>query len=146
MPRIKDNADEFFADLDKLAPKRKSHFLVIQNVMEYAIFLQRKAGFYVFNDEHLVRTCDKWIRGLLRSGKPLTDRNIELALEAAGQEERTFLRSSTGESRPPVRAGEGPRRAHPGHWADVTTNLRAGYQYRVNGKGGWHIDQRVKRG
>lgn len=32
-------------------------------------------------------------------------------------------KSLTGETRPPAKSGEGPRKAHPGGWADITDNL-----------------------
>lgn len=37
----------------------------------------------------------------------------------------------TGRLRPPVYAGNPPRPAHPGNWADITTQLVQGYTYSV---------------
>lgn len=56
-------------------------------------------------------------------------------LQLVGQDTVSYLRSLTTEMRPPARAGEPDRRAHPGHWADVTTNLRQAYGYRVERSG-----------
>jgi len=36
--------------------------------------------------------------------------------------------SLTGETRPPAKSGEGPRKAHPGGWADITGNLAISIQ------------------
>lgn len=54
-----------------------------------------------------------------------------LLLEAAGAETISYLRSLTAEMQPPVRRSEGPRAAHPGHWADITGDLARGYGYAV---------------
>lgn len=46
-----------------------------------------------------------------------------------------YLRSYTDELRPPAKVGDGPRFAHPGHWGDVTNNLKNahGHEVIVNG-------------
>lgn len=132
--RIEDNADEFIRSYDKLTPKRKRHVLVLANNRDYAKTLHDRLGYYVFNDDTMLEKAQKWIVAMLESGMDLTDRNIENALEAAGLEEVVFLRSYTSRMRPPVRAGQGSRRAHPGGWADVTSNLANSYSVSVNGR------------
>lgn len=134
--RIRDNADQFLKEYDKLVPVRKRHTLDLINNMEYAETLHNRHGYYVFNDEHMLETAAQWIRELIESGQPLSVQTIEDALDGAGFEEINFLRSYTNEMRPPVRAGQGPRRAHPGGWSDVTNNLRNAYHHKVNGKRG----------
>lgn len=52
-------------------------------------------------------------------------------LELTGIEAVAFLRSLGAEMRPPRNPGEGPRRAHPGGWADVTGNLANAYSSEV---------------
>lgn len=41
----------------------------------------------------------------------------------------------TGKLRPPVYAGNPPRPAHPGNWADITTVLVQGFTYSVKWQG-----------
>ena len=43
--------------------------------------------------------------------------------------------SYTGQLRPPAFAGNPPRPAHPGEWADITTQLMQGYVYSVRWQG-----------
>ena len=59
-----------------------------------------------------------------------------LVAEAIGVETIAYLRSLTSEMRPPARVPgtktvTGVRRAHPGHWADVTGQLAASYDHEV---------------
>lgn len=53
------------------------------------------------------------------------------AAHVVGNETIAYLRSLTDKMRPPARNGEGPRRAHPGGWADVRGTLAASYSYKV---------------
>ena len=55
----------------------------------------------------------------------------KMVLDSAGIDTVAFLRSLTTEMRPPVRSSEGPRQAHPGHWADITGNLAGAYDARA---------------
>lgn len=61
---------------------------------------------------------------------------IELVAQAVGAETIAYLRSLTSEIRPPARRPSGvmtgPRRAHPGHWADVTSQLANSYWFEVS--------------
>ena len=45
------------------------------------------------------------------------------AVEYAGREAVKFATSYTGNSKPGVNPGDGPRRTHPGNWSDVSSNL-----------------------
>jgi hypothetical protein len=61
---------------------------------------------------------------------------MALVAEAIGVETIAYFRSLTNEMRPPARvpgtkATTGVRRAHPGHWADVTGQLAASYDHEV---------------
>jgi hypothetical protein len=58
-------------------------------------------------------------------------RGMLFALEALGIQTIAFLRSLTNEMRPPVRAGEGARHAHPGHWSDITGILANSYGWSL---------------
>ncbi|HYC31116.1 MAG TPA: hypothetical protein VEB59_02450 [Gemmatimonadales bacterium] len=60
---------------------------------------------------------------------------LELVLQQVGQETIDYLRSLTDEMRPPARAGEPQRQAHPGHWADVTSQLANSYRWEVQRTG-----------
>jgi hypothetical protein len=51
--------------------------------------------------------------------------------EMVGHETIAFLRSKTGETQPPLRAGQPSRRAHPGGWADVSGNLALAYEFEI---------------
>lgn len=60
-----------------------------------------------------------------------SQKQIEYAAHVIGARVIAHLRSLTDEMRPPARAGEGMRRAHPGGWADVRGALSLGYRYEV---------------
>lgn len=55
----------------------------------------------------------------------------EYTLELVGIRVTNYLRSLTETMRPPVKADEGPRQAHPGGWADVSGQLALSYHYDV---------------
>lgn len=57
--------------------------------------------------------------------------------EAIGHRTVAYLRSLTGVMRPPAKPGGAFRYAHPGGWADITSNLANAYRFEVrpNGKG-----------
>ncbi|MDX1546649.1 MAG: hypothetical protein R3247_06660 [Rhodothermales bacterium] len=94
------------------------------------------------NDEALIAEFER--------GLELSPARVEAMLEAVGAELTNWLRSLTGEMRPPPGArlvvssagsvytyvppkgrAEGPRQAHPGGWADVTGQLALGYKHEV---------------
>lgn len=52
-------------------------------------------------------------------------------LDAVGAETVSYLRSYTSQRVPAVRRGEPERKAHPGGWGDVTSNLMNSYRYEV---------------
>lgn len=60
-----------------------------------------------------------------------TQQRAVYAAHVIGAETIAFLRSLTNEMRPPARAGEGMRQAHPGGWADVRSTLELSYSYEV---------------
>jgi len=128
-----DNIDAVLRDMEGFVPSR-NHTLNLANNREYARYLHDKAGFYVFSDERLRNDVVEWIRKVIDAGIPLNDENAINALDAAGFQYVDFLQSLTLEMRPPVKKGEGPRRAHPGHWADITRNLANSYVHDVDGK------------
>lgn len=131
MPVI-DNMDDYLDDIGGQMPSRSVHVLTLANVMEYAEHLQNKAGYFVFNMSHLQQTLGQWLQRLVASQQMMTDENVEHVLDATGFEEVNFLRSYTSTMRPPVKPGEGDRRAHPGGWSDVTGNLAGAYTHQVN--------------
>jgi hypothetical protein len=56
---------------------------------------------------------------------------VARAYDRTGDRTVKALQDYTGEMRPPVRAGDPPRPAHPGHWADISFDLRDNYGYVV---------------
>jgi hypothetical protein len=73
-----------------------------------------------------------------RTQRILSDRTVyepllalELALDLVGHEVVTYLKSYTAELRPPASGQGSSRAAHPGHWADITGDLRNKYGYKV---------------
>ena len=60
-------------------------------------------------------------------------RKANLALQTIGIETVAYLRSLTTKLQPPAKKGEGPRPAHPGGWADISTTLVNSYGYEVYG-------------
>lgn len=50
-------------------------------------------------------------------------RRIKQAVEAEAEMAVNFVTSLTSRTKEGVRSGDGPRRMHPGNWADVTSNL-----------------------
>lgn len=69
---------------------------------------------------------------MLERVKGDTLKRVQRTMQVVGVETVTYLRSLTKTMRPPVRPGEGPRRAHPGGWADVTGNLANAYEWEVD--------------
>ncbi len=128
-----DNIDAVLRDMEGFVPSR-NHTLNLANNMEYAKPLHDKHGYYVFNDERLRNAVVEWIRKVIDAGIPLNDENAINALDAAGFQYIDHLQSLTLKMRPPVKPGEGMRRAHPGGWADITTNLAGAYTHDVDGK------------
>lgn len=58
-------------------------------------------------------------------------RNVALIMERIGWETVAFLRETGHGTRPPVRPGEPSRSAHPGGWADVTSQLANAYRFEL---------------
>jgi hypothetical protein len=71
------------------------------------------------------------VRAAIRSSVEQQGRLLLQALSLTGVEAITYARSLTSELRPPRRRGEGMRRAHPGHWSDITSNLANAYAWSV---------------
>lgn len=68
------------------------------------------------------------------------DLKIRQVLEYIGLQTVAYLRSLTSATRPPIRAGAAPRPAHPGGWADVSSDLAASYAYTIEPMaGGWAL-------
>ena len=112
----------------------RDHDLQVQNVAEYANYLDKKHGYYVMNDAKTLAVVMQWLREVLAAGLPLTDAHITKAIDGAGYEVINFLQSLTGEMRPPVKVGEGMRKAHPTGWADITRILAGSYEHIIDGK------------
>ena len=114
--------------------RKAQHTLTMANGMEYAPRVHFLKGRYVLDGEHTAQVFRKTIRAATAGGVPISDKMIELTLEATGFEEVNHQRDLTGEMRPAVRSREGQRSAHPGHWADDSVNLSNSYKAYVNGK------------
>lgn len=85
-------------------------------------------------DFELSISDEEWVRELERV-RISELQKVEALLEVTGREVVAYLRSLTGETRPAVRPGQPSRRAHPGHWADVTGILSNSYDFRVERDG-----------
>jgi len=107
----------------------EEHTLTVANLMEYAVYLHHKEGFYVFNDEQLARIIRQKMAGI---DGALSDEKIQGALQTAAAEYINWLLEQTGATRPPLRAGGTRRKARKGNWADVTGNLAAHYKSQVD--------------
>lgn len=71
------------------------------------------------------------IREAHEAGQREDIRTLRDILDVVGAETVAWLRSHTAGLRPPAKAGEPDRRAHPGGWADVTGQLAASYDHTV---------------
>lgn len=93
--------------------------LEFSNSMEYAVYLNAKEGYFVFNPDHALKTIVDTINETLKAGLPMTFDNVALSLEAAGWKELNWLRSYIGD-------------AHVGNWQDRSFLLMRAYRFRVN--------------
>lgn len=134
--RIAGNAAQYRRRLRGEVQTRRRHTLTLANTMEYAEPLHNREGYYVFSDERAWEAVATWLKELVESDQSINATTIAKALDGAGFEEINRLRSYTDQMRPPVREGQGMRRAHPGGWSDITNNLRNGYRHLVNGRRG----------
>lgn len=126
-----DNLDQFLSGLDGLAPS-ENHKITFANNMEYARFLHDRKGYWVFNDSRVRKDVVEWLKKVIDAGMPLNDGNIINALDSAGYQYINHLQSLTGKMRPPVKAGQGRRSAHPGGWSDITGNLAGAFTHQVD--------------
>jgi hypothetical protein len=129
--RVHDNAEEYARGLGQ--SRRKSHELALINHEEYAEVLHAREGYDVLNIDDLEKKAVDWLSEVAASRLPLDDRNIEKALDGAGYDTVNYHQSLISHFQPPLKAGEGPRQAHPGNWADRTRNLANAYRHQVNG-------------
>ena len=76
------------------------------------------------------------------------DKKVFIVLSTVRDEILEYLQSYIGELRPPERKvkhfggnPEAPRPAHPGHWADISKNLKEGYRAEVerDANGQWQL-------
>jgi len=104
--------------------------LEISNNMPYAEHLQNKEGFFVLDPGAVQGIVEETI-GETFAHKIPTPHAVEAALMAAGDEIINWHREFIAETRPPLRAGEGPRIARRGHWADDSNYLQRAYQWDV---------------
>lgn len=62
-------------------------------------------------------------------------RKMVMTMEMIGWETISFLRSLGHGMQKPVRVSEGPRSAHPGGWADISSNLANSYRFEIHAGG-----------
>ena len=129
-----DNLDEALSSLRDELPE-EGHTLVVGNVMEYAVWLHDREGYYVFNPEKLVEIVRGNLEQVLESGVEFKSDTVELALEKAGFEYVNWLLELEGGTQPPIRSGEGARQATRGGWATITGNLASAFKVKVNDRG-----------
>jgi len=126
--------DSNFGDIEAVydATEIEEHVLEVASVMEYALYLHYKEGYYVFNPEQLDRIVREKLQSFADGAGHYSDKVIEGALQTAAAEYVNWLLDIIEETQPPLKAG-GPRRdARQGHWADVTGQLAAGFRSRVD--------------
>lgn len=138
MSGYSDNFDDFRKQLGFGRHERGRHVLLIRNTAEYAVYLHRLVGYWVMNDEKADKIVDEWMEKT-KDQVPLTERNVERALEAAGYAIIDYYRSLTSNTVPGLRKGEKPRFTHPGAWADRSGILATSYRFRVNKKEEVHV-------
>lgn len=106
----------------KSASKSWEQEIEFSNSMEYAVYLNAKEGYFVFNPEHALKTIIDTINATISAGLPMTYDNVALSLEASGWKELNWLRSYIGE-------------AHVGNWKDRSFLLMRAYRFNVNKQG-----------
>lgn len=130
--RIIDNSIEYLRQFHGPGLSSKTNVLTIQNLTPYAIYLQEKIGYYVIDLQRAGQIVDETVKAFLRLDIPITKTTLENALEEAAEIIVKDLQRFTGRLKPPVKAGNAERPAHPGSWADITTKLASSYTTKVN--------------
>lgn len=128
-----DNIDLVIDDLDAELPE-EDHELTLTNDAEGAYWLQFMDGYRVFNDGHMMKEVRKHLQAAILAGRPLSDDEVVGALKTAANGEVAFLQSFTASTQPPVAPGGPERPAHPGGWADRTTETASSYTRHVDGQ------------
>lgn len=67
------------------------------------------------------------------------EKRTERLADLIAREVVNHAKSLTSETKPGVNPGDGPRRTHPGNWADVTSRLANSIQSKVERHGGWVV-------
>ena len=131
MTSFQDNLDDYLDDLARETPKRKQIVMWLDNESDHAIYLQDRNGYYVVDDAHLMQSVDRVLEAEVTKPVLPAVTDIERSFDEMMEDEVGFLQSFTAEMRPPLRKGQPPRPAHPGHWADVTGDLASSFKTRV---------------
>jgi hypothetical protein len=71
------------------------------------------------------------LTGVMETIGSITTSQGTMVLELVGIRVVAYLRSLTGEMRPPAKTGGPVRRAHPGHWADISGDLARSYWWKI---------------
>jgi len=136
--------DSNFGDIEAVydATEIEEHVLEVANVMEYALYLHYKEGYYVFNPEQLDRIVREKLQSFAAGAGHYSDKVIEGALQTAAAEYVNWLVDVTGnnEKQPPLTPSQMPAEYKPGEvreavrggWATVTGQLAAGFRSRVD--------------
>ena len=124
-----------FGDIEAVydATEIEEHVLEVASVMEYALYLHYKKGYYVFNPEQLGRIVQKKLQSFAEDAGQYSDEVIEGALQTAAAEYVNWLVDFISKTKPPVKQGGKRREVRRGNWADVTGQLAAGFRSRVDG-------------
>jgi hypothetical protein len=77
----------------------------------------------------------KEFRDQLRRMKHSLPKRAEYVAELVAREVVQYARSYTEETKPGVNEGDGPRKLHPGGWADVRGQLKASIKARIERDG-----------
>lgn len=126
--------DSEYDSLDGMIEAGGSYTLDVINAAEHAVYIQNMEGRYVFDDEHLVETTEAKMEGVVEyHGAGLNRDVIRRGLSASGHTEVNHLQSLTAGTTSGINRGDGPRRLHPGNWADRTGQLNRSYHIEVDG-------------
>jgi len=129
-----DNFDEELAEWAQFAEQENTTVLQLRNAMPYAKYLHDRHGYWVFNNVRLKAKAVKHLKRAIEEG-PLTKERIVEALKDASDDYIGDLQDFLGgETQPPVVSGGERRPAHPGHWANRTTDLASSYSRLIDKK------------
>lgn len=129
------NFDDVKEWYENQMPDRRIWVLAFVNDTDYARYLHDKVGYWVMNDTLAVNITARHLRKLVRSDAPLTQENIEDALEDAAEAVIAAYTRVVGQKMTAGREMSPPRPKHKGQWADDTVTLAKNFEATLIGDG-----------